>query len=73
MILLHHFNLLLIFHFHLVYEEDESKESSDSKKRPLSVSGSLKSDLFPVASIILLYAAGCGSERLFQSMQVTIQ
>ncbi len=64
---------LFLFHFNLVYEEEESNGPSITQKRPLSVSGSLKSDIFPVASIILLYAAGCGSERLFQSMQVIIQ
>lgn len=51
-----------------VHEEDESESNKNSKT---STSRSFKEDLFPIAAIIFLYAASCGSERLFQSMQFT--
>jgi hypothetical protein len=44
-------------------------ETNSDKKTSLE-KRSIRSDLFPILTIIILYAAGCGSERLFQSMQV---
>ncbi len=46
--------------------EDQMSEPTDSKKAILS----LRSDLVPMSLVVLLYASGCGSERLFCAMQV---
>ena len=57
----------------IVFEETEAGSSCcdpTSRKKPYVESRSIKSDFLPIATIIFLYAAGCGSERLFQSMQV---
>lgn len=49
-----------------VYEEDETSEHQNkTSERPVW------RDLHIFAALISLYAAGCGSERLFQSMEFT--
>ena len=53
-----------------IHDEDSAVETANDKQRKQAHARSCSSDLFPIISIIFLYAAGCGSERLFQSMQV---
>ena len=50
-----------------IHDDQSAVVKQPQKQAPAR---SLRSDLVPIVSIIFLYAAGCGSERLFQSMQV---
>jgi hypothetical protein len=54
--------------FITVYEDLSSAETN---AEPSSTKYSLKSDIAPLLLIAFLYVAGCGSEGLFMSMQVS--